>query len=183
MVTSRDTPNPISESAEVEPSRVSVESEDLTNENNAQESNVQATNLPVATEEGRSERNDDISLDDDVTEVGLDDDETRGLRTFGSRLPIDNEDITLWSPEEDAAHEARRRNNLLRELQRVQRANFLHFLMLCLIPTVLLAVILASVFNENQNCVQGPTPCHLQPRTFINAFTSKCICDALTVGN
>lgn len=74
-----------------------------------------------------------------------------------------------------------RRNVLLRELQRVQKTSFIHFLILCLIPTSLLFIVLATVLGEDEDCESLATTCELEPRTFINAFTTRCVCDAITI--
>jgi hypothetical protein len=74
-----------------------------------------------------------------------------------------------------------RRNVLLRELQRLQRTSFIHFMALCLIPTSLLFIVLATVLADDEQCESLATTCEKEPRTFINAFTTRCICDAITV--
>eukprot|EP00529_Nitzschia_sp_RCC80_P036832 CAMPEP_0113460860 /NCGR_PEP_ID=MMETSP0014_2-20120614/11222_1 /TAXON_ID=2857 /ORGANISM="Nitzschia sp." /LENGTH=191 /DNA_ID=CAMNT_0000352561 /DNA_START=66 /DNA_END=641 /DNA_ORIENTATION=+ /assembly_acc=CAM_ASM_000159 len=87
-----------------------------------------------------------------------------------------------WVDQDSPEMRERRRNVLLRELQRVQRASFIHFLILCLIPTSLLLIVLATVFGEEEDCESTATTCEMEPRTFINAFTTRCICDAITIG-
>jgi len=86
---------------------------------------------------------------------------------------------TFWNAEEDAANEERRREALLGEIQRSQRANFVHFFMLCLVPTSLLLIVVANVVGESTECDNYPVHCSAEPRSFINAFTSRCICDAV----
>ena len=56
---------------------------------------------------------------------------------------------SFWNAEDDAANEERRREALLGEIQRSQKSNFVHFLMLCLVPTSLLLIVVASVVGES----------------------------------
>lgn len=86
-----------------------------------------------------------------------------------------------WVDQDSPEMQERRRNVLLRELQRVQRASFIHFMILCLIPTSLLFIVIATVLGEDEECQSAATTCEKEPRTFINAFTTRCVCDAITV--
>ena len=86
-----------------------------------------------------------------------------------------------WSDPDSPEMEERRRSVLLRELQRVQRASFIHFMILCLIPTSLLFIVIATVLGEDESCESAATTCMKEPRTFINAFTTRCVCEAITV--
>ena len=86
-----------------------------------------------------------------------------------------------WLDQNGPKMKRRRRNVLLRELQRVQRASFIHFMLLCLIPTALLLVVVVTVFGEGEPCGSEVTTCRQEARTFINAFTTRCICDAIDV--
>lgn len=69
----------------------------------------------------------------------------------------------------------------MRELQRIQRASFIHFGLLCLIPTSLLLIVVATVIGDDESCVSEATNCIREERTFINAFTTRCVCDAISV--
>ena len=89
------------------------------------------------------------------------------------------QEATFWNAEDDAANEERWREALLGEIQRSQKSNFVHFLMLCLVPTSLLLIVVASVVGERIECDNFPVKCVAEPRSFINAFTSRCICDAV----
>lgn len=110
--------------------------------------------------------------DDDVTVIVLD----QSPEDINSRqFPI------AWNEQAGPQVEERRRTILLRELQRVQRTSFLHFLILCLIPTVLLFIVIATVVNEDEDCSSDATYCEKEERNFINAFTTRCICDAIVV--
>ena len=48
----------------------------------------------------------------------------------------------VWEPSEEAT--AQRRRALHQEVERIQRANFLHFMVLCLVPTTLLIIVIAT---------------------------------------
>lgn len=86
-----------------------------------------------------------------------------------------------WIEQNGPEMEQRRRNILLRELQRVQRASFIHFLLLCLIPTALLLIVVVTVLSDEEPCGSDVTYCEQEARTFINAFTTRCLCDAVNV--
>lgn len=85
-----------------------------------------------------------------------------------------------WEPSVEAT--ALRREAIHQEVLRVQRANFIHFLVLCLVPTTLLLIVIAAIVSEDGECgsTAGLTVCEREPRSFVNAFTSRCICDAVT---
>ncbi len=71
------------------------------------------------------------------------------------------------------------------KVERVQRANFIHFLVLCLVPTALLIIVIAAIVSEDGECGDGAgdefTICEMEPRSFANAFTTTCICDAVRI--
>lgn len=103
-----------------------------------------------------------------VDNTSIDDDQ-------GQRLAMD------WISQTGPEMEERRRHVLIRELNRIQRASFLHFLLLCLIPTALLAVVAVTVFGTEEECASEATFCEREPRTFINAFTTRCVCEPIPV--
>ena len=111
--------------------------------------------------------------DDDLTIIGLDLDPEE-------RDPS-HEAALAWMEQNGPEMEERRRDVLLRELQRVQRASFVHFIILCLIPTALLGIVVATVLGDEEECASDVTICRQEARTFINAFTTRCICDAIDV--
>ena len=104
------------------------------------------------------------------------------------RIPINNpsnSDAPLvhhlpstWEPTEQST--ALRRDVIRREVLRIQRANFVHFVVLCLVPTTLLLIVVAAIISEDGECSGDElTICEREPRSFVNAFTSRCICDAV----
>ena len=70
------------------------------------------------------------------------------------------------------------------QVERVQRANFIHFLVLCLVPTALLIIVVTAIVSKETDCgTVGLTTCKMEPRSFTNAFTSVCVCDAVRLGS
>lgn len=85
---------------------------------------------------------------------------------------------STWEPTEQST--ALRRDVIRREVLRIQRANFVHFVVLCLVPTTLLLIVVAAIISEDGECSGDElTICEREPRSFVNAFTSRCICDAV----
>lgn len=119
---------------------------------------------------GRDGGDSQSSEDDDVTVIVLD-----------RANNMDSAAASLWAEQDSPEMEERRRQVLLRELQRVQRASFIHFLILCLIPTSLLFIVIATVLGEDDVCESNATLCEQEERTFINAFTTRCVCNAILV--
>ena len=73
-----------------------------------------------------------------------------------------------------------RRAAIRTEIERMQRSNFIHFVVLCLVPTSLLLIVVAAILSEDGECeADGLTNCEREPRTFVNAFTTRCICEAV----
>lgn len=129
--------------------------------------NLEESNLDNG--DGSNQTFNDDSDDDDMTVIILE-------------HGVDNDNPPAgWADQNSPEMEQRRRNVLLRELQRVQRASFIHFMILCLIPTSLLFIVIATVLGEEENCESAATICEKEPRTFINAFTTRCVCEAITV--
>jgi hypothetical protein len=133
----------------------------------------------------------DTSLaDDPLTSVPLggDDEDSQGTEDDDVTVIVldrsnnmDSTAASLWAEQDSPEMEERRRHVLIRELQRVQRASFIHFLILCLIPTSLLFIVIATVLGEDDVCESNATLCEQEERTFINAFTTRCVCNAIPV--
>jgi hypothetical protein len=113
--------------------------------------------------------------DDDMTIIGLEYDPENTASQETAAM------TAQWVEQNGPEMEERRRQVLLRELQRVQRASFIHFMLLCLIPTALLLVVVFAVIGDEEDCESDVANCVKEPRTFINAFTTRCICDAIDV--
>jgi hypothetical protein len=116
-------------------------------------------------------------------DISSDDDEMTIITLEHNHLDDHDQNAAAlaWLDQNGPEMERRRRNVLLRELQRVQRASFIHFMLLCLIPTALLLIVVVTVFGEEEPCGSEVTTCRQEARTFINAFTTRCICDAIDV--
>ena len=125
---------------------------------------------PVQQSVTENEEEDDDDSDD-MTIIGLDAAQDSNRHSAG----------LSWIEQGGPAMEERRRNVLLRELQRVQRASFIQFVLLCMIPTALLFIVFVTVLGDNENCTSTATTCREDDRTFLNAFTTRCICDAIDV--
>jgi hypothetical protein len=70
------------------------------------------------------------------------------------------------------------------QVERVQRANFIHFLVLCLVPTALLIIVVTAIVSKENDCgTVGLTTCKMEPRSFTNAFTSACVCDSVRIAS
>mmetsp|Transcript_11131 Transcript_11131/g.23466 ORF Transcript_11131/g.23466 Transcript_11131/m.23466 type:complete len:185 (-) Transcript_11131:147-701(-) len=116
------------------------------------------------------------------SEDQYDNDDDSGVRRrspIGGDGDIGGREPSFWDADDDVVNEERRREAILNEIERSQRSNFFHFCLLCLIPTSLLLIVVASVLGENGDCSGYPTSCANEPRSFINAFTTRCICDAV----
>lgn len=125
--------------------------------------------IPISATNGNNEAAADEDDDDNVTVILLDPDE------YDNVISID------WVNQPGPEMEERRRNVLIRELQRVQRASCLHFAVLCLIPAALLLVVLLALVSGEEDCTSDVTHCELETRTFVNAFTTRCVCEPVPV--
>jgi hypothetical protein len=71
---------------------------------------------------------------------------------------------------------------LTEELAIIQKTNFIHFGILCLVPIFLLLLVLISSISKQGSCngYEGVT-CEYEERAFMNAFSTRCICTAFTM--
>jgi hypothetical protein len=132
--------------------------------------------------------------DDDMTEINIDEGEHTGGSNFVSRLERihgrnnANGDGTgagggtsrfFWSEDEERAYEEQRRERLNEELLRVQKKNFIHFTILCMVPIFLLVLVLVSSLTSKNTCNGYEiASCQYEERSFMNAFARRCICTA-----
>jgi hypothetical protein len=116
----------------------------------------------------------DDNDDDDVTVILLDAEPPAEGGGAGA-VALD------WIEQQGPEMEARRRTILLRELQRAQRISCCHFVLLCTIPLVLLIIVLSAILGDNGDCNSAVTYCEYEPRTFTNAFTTRCVCDPIPI--
>lgn len=126
--------------------------------------------------------------DEDVTVILLD----NATDSQRRRTPTTPQGyVDMLESQEQGRHpeiQERRRLILLRELRRVQQTSFMHFLLLCVIPAALLMIVIATILGESSSCGNILDPsgnvelvCSLEARTFMNAFTTRCICDSIEV--
>lgn len=88
----------------------------------------------------------------------------------------------LWTDEAREAYEERRREALTTELNRVQRTNFIHFSIMCLVPIGLIGLVLMNSFTDNGVCEGfGVAQCERVRRSFLNAFGNDCVCLGITL--
>ena len=128
--------------------------------------------------------------DDEMTEVDVDD-EGNNSGEYISRLERmiqhntggnGNAGAHVFTPEEEEIYEQQRRSQLNVELVRIQRQNFMHFGILCLLPLLMLALVLISSFSQKGTCESVDNyECLLEGRAFMNAFVSRCLCSSVEV--
>ena len=117
-----------------------------------------------------------------IQENDDDDDEIQEL-VIRTNSNINNNEPTIqfpnWTLNETEIQT--RRETIRIEIERMQRSNFIHFVILCLVPTSLLLIVIAAILSEDGECeVEGGlTSCEREERTFVNAFTTRCICEAV----
>jgi hypothetical protein len=142
---------------------------------------IQVQQVSVDELEPSRQTNNSLPVDE-MNQYDDDDDLTVIVLEQGAENAFINQAAAAgWVGQDSPEMEERRRNVLLRELQIVQRTSFIHFMVLCLIPTSLLLIVIATVFGEDEECESLATACVREARTFINAFTSRCVCDAIIV--
>mmetsp|Transcript_10411 Transcript_10411/g.15319 ORF Transcript_10411/g.15319 Transcript_10411/m.15319 type:complete len:169 (+) Transcript_10411:316-822(+) len=145
--------------------------DDEINDNSVTSSNSQHSQSQISPANNNSGANES---DDDMTVIGLDHDPEQGSN--------DQQSVALaWIEQNGPEMEERRRDVLIRELRRAQRLSFIHFILLCLIPTSLLVVVIATVLGENEECNSNLTNCESEDRSFMNVFTTRCICEAVEI--
>ena len=155
----------------------------ITEELHREEIRIGADTTTPAPLEEASEQDSPISGSDPLSDANEEDDDdmTVILLEQGEDNDFISTSAAGWAEQDSPGMEDRRRNVLLRELTRVQRASFIQFLILCLIPTSLLFVVIATVLGDDEDCESEATECAKEARTFINAFTTRCVCDAILI--
>jgi hypothetical protein len=84
--------------------------------------------------------------------------------------------------EEEETYEEQRREQLNNELVRIQRTNFIHFGVLCMLPVFMLVLVVITSFRQSGTCEGYETyTCDFEQKEFMNAFVSRCICTAIEV--
>jgi hypothetical protein len=111
----------------------------------------------------------------------------------------------LRRAQQSLARQQTRRNEMVQELRVVERSSFRLFLMILVVPVVLLVVAVAAVVSDDVDCsgmaqasvggtaseggssstqpeAAAGVSCWNDPRTFRNAFSTRCICDSVPAG-
>lgn len=116
------------------------------------------------------------SIDDDaITEINI-------TSTPSSNYNTPQLNNRLWTDAERGSYEERRRETLNQELNRVQRSNFIHFMILCFIPMLLIGLVLFNSFVDSGECIgYANLVCRREPRHFMNGYSNGCICDAFNL--
>lgn len=119
---------------------------------------------------------------DNTTEVGTEEEENGGQYSyFGVANPGDEPHAHRGTPEEIQLVDERRREHLILELRKIQRTNFIHFAVLFLVPTVLIILVIWSALSMSRGCDSDIAGCTQEPRKFVHAFTSRCLCKAFEI--
>lgn len=132
--------------------------------------------------------------DDDVTIIYLDDENENTTNIHNSRNQNSNAAAAVpeprgvvfdWIERSDGTtlQDERRRAILIQELKRVQRTSCIQFSILCLLPILLFVGMAIAVLGQDETCASTITECALEPRTFANAFTTRCVCQPIPVAN
>jgi hypothetical protein len=83
---------------------------------------------------------------------------------------------------EDEEHQL---NRVLRDLERIQSYNCCHFMIWCLVPTVLLIFVFVIVYQDTKNnpaCSSSPgLTCTVTDRSYYQMFLARCKCDSVTI--
>lgn len=89
---------------------------------------------------------------------------------------------SLFSQAEEEEFVQARREHLHQELIRIQRTNFYHFGLICLVPLAMLILVVITSFNQDASCEADiGTECFYETQGFMNAFARQCICRGITV--
>jgi hypothetical protein len=136
---------------------------------------AQSENAPIANERGATtpdlETNNSSDDSDNETVIFID--------TPDGRNPDGSYDYGFdWM---EPANEEHRRTILHQELHRIQRSAFLQFVGLCLFPIAVIIFVIVTAAQDDEVCGSAATLCAPEPRTFLNAFTTRCICDPIPV--
>jgi hypothetical protein len=131
----------------------------------------------------------DCNDDDEVTIIYLDDEnEDANIHNNNNNATAGNVSeprgvVFDWIERADGTilQDERRRAILIQELKRVQRTSCIQFSILCLLPILLFAAMAIAVLGQDETCESTITECALEPRTFVNAFTTRCVCQPIPV--
>lgn len=75
----------------------------------------------------------------------------------------------------------RRRYFVRRELRSKQKSSFVTFGLAFLVPTAALLLAVVAVVTDDAGCAGAAAGCAKEPRVWKNAYTARCVCDAVAV--
>jgi len=102
--------------------------------------------------------------DDNWSVIRMDENE------YNYNAPSFNFDRWQWT-NDDEDQERRRRITAVREIEQIQRSNFLHFILLCLVPTSLLLILVVTVMGNDNVCMGNDiSQCFLEQKSFFQSF-------------
>lgn len=142
-------------------------------------------NQDGAAEEEASVDPEGAEDDENVTVIELANDRVDGQRDRQLRFVLSNGHwIDLVSPPlaslNSSLDEERRTLDVAQQLEKVQKKTFCHFTLMCLVPTSLLLFVVVDAFQRRGLDCSGQSPhCENDPRSFLHAYTTQCICDAV----
>lgn len=136
--------------------------------------------------DGEVTDNDTAVDNDDITEIGMDGDDDDGARYGyfgggGGNIHANNRNGA--APGEVTTQDERRRDDLVEELRRIQRTNFVHFAVLFLVPTGMIVLVMWNAISRSEVCDESVPgiDCSREVRRFVHAFTSRCLCHAIEI--
>ncbi len=97
-----------------------------------------------------------------------------------------NADAPLWAlgPIDSETQMEERLEIILGKLKDLQMQSCRQFFLLCLVPTILMSVVIWAIIADLGHCGNDDlTTCSRERRTFINAYTSRCICRAIRLNS
>jgi hypothetical protein len=144
-----------------------------------------AGGTPAGNAASENEYDDDYDQDDDVTIIEFDNHNTnhnQGPDGGGRAWMLQDGQWWDLSQFTNTVNEDRRRSMVRREVHRIQKANFCHFMVLCFVPTSLLLIVLISALQDQGICGSSAPGmiCEEEERIFVHAFTTRCICSTIT---
>jgi hypothetical protein len=134
-------------------------------------------------EEGDDSRSHNSEEDEDnMTEINVDDINHENGQVVSRLERNSNTMVQHWTPAEEEEFEQARREHLHQELLRIQRTNFYHFGLICLVPLVMLLLVVITSLNQDGSCeADFGTECFYENRGFMSAFARQCICKGIKV--
>jgi len=136
---------------------------------------------PTTTE---PEYDDDFDEDDNITIIERDmPQQESNQNPFPGGAWMFHEGMWFDLTQETQVHEDQRREVIRREVRHIQKANCFHFSVMMIVPLVLTIIVIIAVLKNYETCISS-TPgitCAEEERIFMNAYTTRCICNGITL--